>query len=155
VEQVLFLVNALTLSITGMQPYCLLLRASSEHILIVRALRAKKTVGCLPLLFHRPLHLAAGFAALDRGSSVMLLLAFGQPEFDLGKASLREIDTERNECESLLLRLAEEFIDFFSVEEQFPSAKRFVIHEVAMAVGTDMAMVEKGFAALYAGITIL
>ena len=85
----------------------------------------------------------------------MLLLAFGQPEFDLGKASPGEIDTERNECESLLLRLAEELIDFFSVEEQFPSAKRFVIHEVAMAVGTDMAMVEKGFAALYAGITIL
>ena len=124
-------------------------------MLAVRALRAKKTVGCLPLLFHRPLHLAAGFAGLDRCASVMLLLAFGQPEFDLGKASLGEIDTERNERESLLLRLAEEFIDFLSMEEQFPSTKRFVIHEVAMAIGTDMAMVEKDFAALYAGITIL
>ena len=64
-------------------------------------------------------------------------------------------DTERNERESLLLRLAEEFIDFLSMEEQFPSTERFVIHEVAMAIGTDMAMVEKDFAALYAGITIL
>ena len=85
----------------------------------------------------------------------MLLLAFGQPEFDLGKASLGEIDTERNERESLLLRLAEEFIDLLTVEEQFPSTERFVIHDVAMAVGTDMAIVEKGFAALYAGITVL
>ncbi len=85
----------------------------------------------------------------------MLLLTFGQPEFNLGKTTLGKIDAERNECESLLLRLAEKFIDFLSVEEQFPSAKRFVIHDVAMAVGTDMAMVEKGFTALYAGITIL
>ena len=85
----------------------------------------------------------------------MLLLAFGQPEFDLGKASLGEIDTERNERESLLLRLAEEFIDLLTVEEQFPSTERFVIHDVAMAIRTDMAMVEKGFAALNAGITIL
>jgi len=85
----------------------------------------------------------------------MLLLAFGQPEFNLGKTTLGKIDAERNECESLLLSLAEEFIDLLTVEEQFPSTERFMIHEVAIAIGTDMAMVEKNFAALYAGITIL
>ena len=85
----------------------------------------------------------------------MLLLTFSQSEFDLGKASLGEIDTEWNERESLLLRLADEFVDLLTVEEQLPSTERFVIHDVAMAVGTDMAMVKKGFAAFYAGITIL
>jgi hypothetical protein len=37
-----------------------------------------------PFFFHRPLHFAAGFTRLDGFPSVMLLLAFGQPEFDLG-----------------------------------------------------------------------
>ena len=85
----------------------------------------------------------------------MLLLAFCQPEFDLGKASLGEIDTERNERESLLLRLAEEFIDLLTVKEQFPSTERFVIHDVAVAIGTDVAVMEKRLAALHAGVTIL
>ena len=65
--------------LTRMQPYCPSLRASSEHIPIVRALRARRTVGCLPLIFHRPFHFAAGFARLDGFPAVMLFLAFGQP----------------------------------------------------------------------------
>ena len=85
----------------------------------------------------------------------MLLLAFGQPEFDLGKAPLGEIDAERDEREPLLLRLAEEPIDLLAVEEQFPSTERLVIHDVAVAVGTDVAVVEKDLAALHAGVTIL
>ena len=47
----------------------------------------------------------------------MQLLAFGQPEFDLGKAPLGEIDAERDEREPLLLRLAKELIDLLAVEE--------------------------------------
>ena len=85
----------------------------------------------------------------------MLLLAFGQPEFDLGKAPLGEIDAERDERETLLLRLAEELIDLLAVEEQFPSAERFVIHDVAVAVGTDVAVVEKDLTGFHAGVTIL
>src|SRR6266850_1934477 len=138
-----------------MQPYCPSLRASSEHIPIARALRARRTVGCLPLIFHRPFHFATGFARLDGFPAVMLLLAFGQPEFDLGKAPLREIDAERDEREPLLLRLAEELIDLLAVEEQFPSTERLVIHDVAVAVGTDVAVVEKDLAVLHAGVTIL
>jgi hypothetical protein len=57
---------------SGMQPYCPLLRASSEHIPIVRALRARRTVGCLPLIFHRPFRFASGFADLDGFPPVML-----------------------------------------------------------------------------------
>jgi len=85
----------------------------------------------------------------------MLLLAFGQPEFDFGMAPLGEIDAERDEREPLLLRLAEEPIDLLAVEEQFPSTEGFVIHDVTVAVGTDVAVVEKDLAALHAGVTIL
>ena len=139
----------------SMQPYCPLLRASSEHIPIVRALRARRTVGGLLPIFHRPFHFAAGFARLDGFPAVMLLLAFGQPEFDLGKATLGEIDAERDEREPLLLRLAEELIDLLAVEEQFPSTERLVIHDVAVAVGIDVAVVKKDLTALHAGVTIL
>lgn len=85
----------------------------------------------------------------------MLLLAFGQPEFDLGKTPLGEIDAERDEREPLLLCLAEELMNLLTVEKQFPGTERFVIHDVAVAVGTDMAVVEKDLAVLHAGITIL
>ena len=85
----------------------------------------------------------------------MLLLAFGQPEFDLGKATLGEIDAERDEREPLLLRLGKEFIDLFAVEEQFPGTERLVIHDVAVAIRTDVAVVEKDLALPHAGVTIL
>jgi hypothetical protein len=85
----------------------------------------------------------------------MLFLAFGQPEFDLGKAPLGKIDAERDEREPLLLRLAEELIDLLAVKEEFPSTERLVIHDVAVAVGADVAVVEKDLAVLHAGVTIL
>ena len=85
----------------------------------------------------------------------MLLLAFSQPEFDLGKAPVGKIDAERDKGEPLLLRLGEKLIDLFAVEEQLPGTERFVIHDVAVAIGTDVAVVEKNFATLHAGVTIL
>ena len=85
----------------------------------------------------------------------MLLLAFGQPEFYLGKAPLGEIDAERDEREPLLFRLAEELIDLLAVEEQFPRTERLVIHDVAVAVGADVAVVEKDLTFPHAGVTIL
>ena len=85
----------------------------------------------------------------------MLFLAFGQTEFDLGEAALREIDAERNQGEPLLLSLAKEFIDLLTVEQQFPSTERFVIHDVPVAVWTDVAVVKKRLATFYAGVTIL
>jgi hypothetical protein len=85
----------------------------------------------------------------------VLLLAFGQPEFDLDKAPLGEIDAEGDECESLLLRLAEKLIDLLTVEEQFTGAEGFVIHEIAVTVRADMAMVKKDLSALHTGVTVL
>ena len=85
----------------------------------------------------------------------MLLLAFGQPEFNLGKAPVGKIDAERDKREPLLLRLGEKLIDLFAMEEQLPGTERLVIHDVAVAVWTDVAVVEKDLAALHAGVTIL
>ena len=108
-----------------------------------------------PRPLHRPFHFAAGFAGLDGFPAVMLFLAFGQPEFDLGEAPLGEIDAERDERESLLLCLPEEFIDFLAVEEQFPRTKRLMIHDVSVAIGIDVTVVKKHFTISHAGITIL
>ena len=140
---------------SGMQPDGPLLRTSSEHIPVVRALRARSRGGCLPLLFHCPFHFSARFTCFYGFPAVMLLLAFGQPEFNLRKTSFGEINAERNEREPLLLRLAEEFIDLLAMEEQFPRTERLMIHDVAVAIGTDVAMVKKRLAALYAGVTVL
>ena len=85
----------------------------------------------------------------------MLLLAFGQPELNLGKTPFREIDAERDKREPLLLGLAQELIDLLAMEQQFTSPERFVIHDVAVAVGTDVAVVKKRLAAFHTGVTIL
>ena len=84
----------------------------------------------------------------------MLLLAFGQPEFDLGQTPIGKIDAERDDREPLLLRLDEELVDLLPMEEQFPGAQRLVVRKVAVAVGTDVAMVKKDLALFHAGITI-
>ena len=85
----------------------------------------------------------------------MLFLALGQTEFDLGESTLREIDAERDEREALLLSLAKELVDLLAVEKQFPGTERLVIHNVAVTIEADVAMVKKRFASLHAGITIL
>ena len=85
----------------------------------------------------------------------MLLFAFGQPKLNLRKAPLGEIDAERDEGESLLLRLAEKLVDFLAVEEQFSGAERLVVHDVAVAIGTDVAVVEKDLSVPHASVTIL
>ena len=85
----------------------------------------------------------------------MLLLAFGQSEFNFGKASLGKIDAERDEREPLLLRLAEKLIDLLAMEEQLPGAEGLVIHDVAVTVGADVAVVEKDLTVPHAGVAIL
>ena len=85
----------------------------------------------------------------------MLLLAFSQSKFNLREASLGEIDAEGDERESLLLRLAEKLINLLTVEEQFSGAERLVVHDVAVAIGTDVAVVEKDLSVPHASVTIL
>jgi len=73
----------------------------------------------------------------------MLLLTFGQSKLHLGKTPFREIDAERDECEPLLLRLPEQLINLLAVEKQFPRSEGVVIHDVTVAVGTDVAVVKE------------
>ena len=85
----------------------------------------------------------------------MLFLAFGQPEFDFGMAPLGEIDAERDERETLLLRLAKELIDLLAVEEEFSSTERLVIHDVAVAVRTDVTIEQPDFSVLHKTVAVL
>ncbi len=85
----------------------------------------------------------------------MLLLALGQPDFDLGKAPFGEIDAERDDRQPLLLGLNQELIDLLAMEQEFPSTERLMIRKVAVAIRTDVAMVEKDLSLSHAGITVL
>jgi hypothetical protein len=85
----------------------------------------------------------------------MLLLALGQPDFDLGKAPFGEIDAERDDRQPLLLGLNQELIDLLAMEQEFPSTERLMIRKVAVAIRTDVAMVEKDLSLSHTGITVL
>ena len=84
----------------------------------------------------------------------MLFFAFRQAEFDFGQATIGEVDTERDDRQPLLLRLDEEFIDLLAMEQEFPGTERFMIRKVAVAIRTDVAMVEKDLSLSHTGVTI-
>jgi hypothetical protein len=110
---------------------------------------------CSLPFFNRPFNFASGLAGPDGFSAVVLLLALGQPKFDFSLTALGEIDAERNECEALLLCLAEQLVDFFLMQEQLAHPDRVMIHDVAVTVRTDVAVMEKDLALFYARVTIL
>src|SRR5437764_4697567 len=65
---------------------------------------------------HRALHFSARITALDRLAAIILFLAFGQRDLDLGFSLRTEVNAEGHDRESLLLRLAQELADFFAME---------------------------------------
>ena len=73
-----------------------------------------------PSILHCPLYFPACFTHFVGFPAVMLLLAFGQSDFDLSQAPIGKIDAERNDREPLLLRLHEELVDFLAMKKQFP-----------------------------------
>ena len=85
----------------------------------------------------------------------MLLLALGQPDFNLGEAPFGEINAERDDRQPLLLGLNQKLIDLLAMEQEFPSTERLMIRKVAVAVGADVAVVEKDLSLSHAGITVL
>jgi len=85
----------------------------------------------------------------------MLFLALGQPDFNLGKAPFGEIDAERDDRQPLLLGLNQELIDLLAMEQEFPGTERLMIRKVAVAIRTDVAMVEKDLSLSHTGITVL
>lgn len=70
-------------------------------------------------------------------------------------ASLRKIDSEGDQRESLLLSFAEKLVDLLSMKEQFAGPDRIMVHNVAVTIGTDVAMMEKHLALFDARITVL
>lgn len=116
--------------------------------------REQDPLALLPIL-DRPLDLAAGFAGSDGLPAVVLLLALRETDLDLGMAALGEIDAEGHEREPLLLGLADQFVDFLPMQQQFSGPGRILVHDVPVTVGADVAMVQKDFVVVYGGVTIL
>ena len=105
--------------------------------------------------FDRPFDFAPSLPGPDGITAIMLFLAFGQSQFDLGLAPIRKIDAERDQREALLLCFPQELVDLLSMQEQFAGPDRVMVHNIAVAVGTDMAMMKKNFPILHTGIAVL
>ena len=104
--------------------------------------------------FHGPLDLTPRITALDRFPAIILFLAFGQRDLNLGLSPRTEVNAERYDREPLLLRLAQQLADFFAMEEQLAWAQRIVVHDIAVAIRRDMAIVQNHLLMIHAGITI-
>ena len=108
----------------------------------------------LPLL-DCPLHLTTGFTGFDRFPTIILLLALGKAKLDLGLATFGEVDAKRHKRQPFLLRLAEQLIDLLFMEQQLAGSERVMVHQIAMAIGADMAMIEEDFAVFHTCIAVL
>ena len=106
-------------------------------------------------LFDRPFNFTAGFAGFDGFSAVILLLALREPDLNLGMAALGEIDAEWNERQPLLLGPADQLVDFLPMQQQLSGPRRIMVHDVAVAVGADMALVQKDFVLMDGGVAVL
>jgi len=85
------------------------------------------------------------FAFAFGGALVPLLLAFGEGQFAFDAAVL-EVELDRDQGVALLLGGDLQFGDLVLVEEEFASAKRVVVHRVAVGEGADVGVEEEGFA---------
>src|SRR5215831_6329449 len=97
----------------------------------------------------------ACLTGLDRLSTVVLPLAPRETDFDLGMSALGEVYAERNQRKSLLLGLADQFVDFFPMQQQLSGPGRIMVHNIPVAIGTDVALMQKEFALADGGVTVL
>ena len=102
-----------------------------------------------PLLFsflNGPLNFTACFTAFDGLASVVQFLAFGEPQLNLRVSALGEVDAQRHQGQPFLLGLPQQLVNLALMKQQLPDACGIMVHNVAMTVWTDMALVEKDFA---------
>src|SRR5690242_13453615 len=66
---------------------------------------------------HQPALLALPFALLDAGALVVLLLALGQPDLELGPAP-RPMQVQRHQGEPGPLHLADQLAQFIRMQQQ-------------------------------------
>src|SRR5271157_1199532 len=97
--------------------------------------------------------LVGGAAALGF-TLVPLLLALGEGEFDFD-SSVFEIHAGGDQGESLLLGLANEFANFFFVNQKFAGAQGGMVGGVAVVIGPNMAVEEPEFAVLDEAVGVL
>ena len=114
----------------------------------------RPTLCSLPAL-DRPFDLAAGFACLDGLTAIVLFFALRQGQLHLGMTAFRKVDAQRDEREALQLSFPDELVDLLAMQQQLPLAERIVIHQVAMRVRTDVAVLQKHLAVINRSITVL
>src|SRR3954469_23818024 len=96
---------------------------------------------------HGALGLAAVLPLAQRLPLVVLALALGDGDLDLGPAVL-EVDLERDEGVAALLHPVADLEDLLLVEEQLPLPPRRVVRPGAGEVLRDVHRVEPGLAAV-------
>src|ERR1700741_3494169 len=99
-----------------------------------------------PRLDRRP-RFAIRFPALDRLALVVVLLAFGQADSHFHAAVL-EVQPDGDERHAPLDGLTDQFTDLVAVEKELPPAQRLVIGRSAVAVRTDVDVVQKHLSVL-------
>lgn len=103
----------------------------------------------------RPFDFAAGFTSLDGLAAVVLLFALGEGQLYFRMAAFRKIDAEGDESEPLELGFPDQFIDLLAMQQELPFTEGIMIHQIAMRVGADVAMVQVHFAVIDRRITVL
>src|SRR6201996_2450100 len=95
-----------------------------------------------------------GFPALDRLALVPVLLALGDGQLAL-HAAVPEIKPGRDERMAFDLRLSLEFPELIPLQQQFARPERFVVAGIAVGIGTDMRVQQKGLAVLDQSVGVL
>src|SRR5512137_1380246 len=87
--------------------------------------------------FSPPFHISFHRLSFECFSLIKELLSLRQPQFYL-RLSIREVETKRDQGESLLLYLTDESPDLILMEKKFSRPQRIVIKSIRMGIRTDM-----------------
>lgn len=91
--------------------------------------------------------LSAGFALRDGSALVVLTLAAGQTELELGVAAL-EVEPECDDGEAALGRAPQQPADLAAMQEELSRAARVEVVAAGGVVGADVHVVDPGLVAL-------
>ena len=105
-------------------------------------------------VLHCTFHLPSGLPLFRGLPAIILFLAFGQRDLNLGPSPSTEVNAEGHDRESLLLRLAQQLADFLAMEEQLAWPQRIMVHDIAVAIRRDVAIVQKHLLMIHTGITV-
>src|SRR5206468_6133995 len=90
----------------------------------------------------------------DIFSTVIFMLALAKAYFELRLPGRCEIKPQGHQCEPLLLGPAHELIDLPAMQEQLARAQWVVIHDVAVTIRTDVAVVQDYLGPVHPGETV-